>query len=41
MQAVQNLGLAVVSMAAGYILDAKGYLVLEMFFLAWLCGEAQ
>ncbi|XP_065840526.1 major facilitator superfamily domain-containing protein 1-like [Oscarella lobularis] len=37
MQAVQNLGLAVVSMAAGYILDAKGYLVLEMFFLAWLC----
>ena len=37
MQAVQNLGLAVISMVAGLIVDQKGYLWLEVFFCAWLC----
>lgn len=36
MQSVQNLGLAVVTIVAGKIVDAKGYLVLEVFFLACL-----
>lgn len=37
MQSIQNLGLAVISLAAGVIVDAKGYLVLEIFFIACLC----
>jgi len=37
MQAVQNLGLAVITSVAGYIVDSLGYLLLEVFFLAWLC----
>jgi hypothetical protein len=37
MQAVQNLGMAVVTMLAGQIVDGQGYLVLEVFFLGWLC----
>ncbi|XP_021351524.1 major facilitator superfamily domain-containing protein 1-like [Mizuhopecten yessoensis] len=37
MQAIQNLGLAVVSIAAGSIVDSSGYLILEVFFLVWLC----
>jgi len=37
MQAVQNLGLAVITMIAGEIVDTSGYLLLEVFFLAWLC----
>ncbi|KAK6195515.1 hypothetical protein SNE40_000928 [Patella caerulea] len=37
MQAIQNLGLAVISLVAGIIVDSKGYLILEVFFLAWLC----
>ncbi|XP_071084456.1 lysosomal dipeptide transporter MFSD1-like isoform X1 [Haliotis cracherodii] len=37
MQAVQNLGLAVISLVAGIIVDSKGYLILEVFFMAWLC----
>lgn len=37
MQAVQNFGLAVIALAAGYIVDSKGYLILEVFFLMWLC----
>ncbi|XP_038672876.1 major facilitator superfamily domain-containing protein 1 [Scyliorhinus canicula] len=37
MQSIQNLGLAVISIAAGYILDSKGYLLLEVFFCACLC----
>lgn len=37
MQAVQNLGMAVVTMMAGRIVDGQGYLVLEVFFLGWLC----
>lgn len=38
MQAIQNLGLAVIASAAGIITDKKGYLVLEVFFCVWLCG---
>ncbi|KAJ7328137.1 Major facilitator super domain-containing protein 1 [Desmophyllum pertusum] len=37
MQSIQNLGLAVISQVAGTIVDKKGYLVLEVFFCAWLC----
>lgn len=37
MQAIQNLGLAVISIVAGIIVDSNGYLVLEVFFMAWLC----
>ena len=38
MQSIQNLGLAIVSLLAGVILDASGYILLEVFFLALLCG---
>lgn len=34
MQSIQNLGLAVISILAGMILDTKGYLLLEVFFIA-------
>ncbi|XP_008307403.1 lysosomal dipeptide transporter MFSD1 isoform X2 [Cynoglossus semilaevis] len=37
MQSIQNLGLALISMAAGAILDTHGYLVLEVFFCACIC----
>ncbi|XP_066508170.1 major facilitator superfamily domain-containing protein 1 isoform X2 [Hoplias malabaricus] len=37
MQSIQNLGLALISMAAGSILDSKGYLFLEVFFCACVC----
>ncbi|ROT67504.1 hypothetical protein C7M84_014409 [Penaeus vannamei] len=37
MQSIQNLGLALISMLAGLIVDLKGYLVLEMFYMIWLC----
>jgi len=37
MQAIQNLGLATIAIAAGSIVDKNGYLILEVFFLAWLC----
>lgn len=37
MQAIQNLGLGVVAIIAGAIVDSKGYLVLEVFFLVCLC----
>lgn len=37
MQSVQNLGLAVVAMAAGALVDYKGYIFLEIFFIDWLC----
>uniref|UniRef100_A0A8C1UVW2 Major facilitator superfamily domain containing 1 n=1 Tax=Cyprinus carpio TaxID=7962 RepID=A0A8C1UVW2_CYPCA len=39
MQSIQNLGLALMYryMAAGSILDLKGYLFLEVFFIACLC----
>ncbi|CAL8070628.1 unnamed protein product [Calicophoron daubneyi] len=36
MQCVQNLGLAVIAIVAGYLVDNKGYLFLEVFFLFWL-----
>ena len=39
MQSVQNLGLALVNMLGGTIVDNSGYLVLEVFFLACLCGK--
>ncbi|XP_037075476.1 major facilitator superfamily domain-containing protein 1-like isoform X3 [Pollicipes pollicipes] len=38
MQSVQNLGLALVNMLGGTIVDHSGYLVLEVFFLACLCA---
>nr|XP_042135063.1 major facilitator superfamily domain-containing protein 1 isoform X3 [Peromyscus maniculatus bairdii] len=34
MQSIQNLGLAVISILAGTILDTRGYLLLEVFFIA-------
>ena len=37
MQSVQNLGLGCVVLAAGYIVDSRGYISLELFFLSWLC----
>ncbi|CAG5134655.1 unnamed protein product, partial [Candidula unifasciata] len=37
MQAIQNLGLAVISLTTGIIVDKNGYLILEVFFMAWLC----
>jgi nitrate/nitrite transporter NarK len=37
MQAIQNLGLAIVPIAAGVIVDNNGYLMLEVLFLALLC----
>ncbi|XP_067006714.2 lysosomal dipeptide transporter MFSD1 [Anabrus simplex] len=36
-QSVQNLGLAVISLVSGKIVDSSGYLLLEVFFLACLC----
>lgn len=38
-QSVQNLGLALISMIAGMIVDNGGYFMLEIFFIAWLCGK--
>ncbi|VDN99504.1 unnamed protein product [Rodentolepis nana] len=32
-QSIQNLGLGLIAMLTGYIVDTKGYLVLELFFL--------
>ncbi|XP_028320925.1 lysosomal dipeptide transporter MFSD1 [Gouania willdenowi] len=37
MQSIQNLGLALIAMAAGAILDSRGYLVLEVFFCSCIC----
>ncbi|XP_008104312.1 major facilitator superfamily domain-containing protein 1 isoform X1 [Anolis carolinensis] len=37
MQSIQNLGLAIISIAAGMILDSRGYLFLEIFFSACVC----
>ncbi|KAG9348316.1 hypothetical protein JZ751_002051 [Albula glossodonta] len=39
MQSIQNLGLALIAMAAGAILDSRGYLFLEVFFSACICCE--
>ena len=38
MQSIQNLGLAVVPIIAGWLVDLRGYIVLEVFFLGSLCG---
>lgn len=38
MQSVQNLGLAVVAIVAGAIVDSKGYIYLEIFFIYFLIG---
>ncbi|XP_040284090.1 major facilitator superfamily domain-containing protein 1 isoform X1 [Bufo bufo] len=37
MQSIQNLGLAIIAIAAGVILDSRGYLFLEVFFSACIC----
>uniref|UniRef100_A0A674I964 Lysosomal dipeptide transporter MFSD1 n=1 Tax=Terrapene triunguis TaxID=2587831 RepID=A0A674I964_9SAUR len=37
MQSIQNLGLAIIAIAAGTILDSRGYLFLEVFFSACIC----
>jgi len=39
MQSSQNLGLAVVNIVNGIIVDEKGYFILELTMLAWLCGK--
>uniref|UniRef100_A0A665U3F9 Lysosomal dipeptide transporter MFSD1 n=1 Tax=Echeneis naucrates TaxID=173247 RepID=A0A665U3F9_ECHNA len=39
MQSIQNLGLALIAIAAGAILDTRGYLVLEVFFCACICRQ--
>lgn len=39
MQSIQNLGLAVISILAGMILDSRGYLFLEVFFIACVSCE--
>lgn len=39
MQSIQNLGLALISMVAGTILDTRGYLILEVFFCTCVCSE--
>merc|ERR1712096_93520 len=36
MQALQNLGTALITMGAGTIVDQYGYFWLEVFFIAWL-----
>jgi hypothetical protein len=41
MQAIQNLGLAVINLVAGKILDEKGYFVLLVFFIACLCCKLE
>lgn len=38
-QSVQNLGLAVITMVAGVIVDHEGYFMLELFFIGWLLGK--
>lgn len=40
MQSIQNLGLAVTAILAGLILDSKGYLYLELFFISCVSGKA-
>lgn len=39
MQSIQNLGLALIAMASGAILDARGYLFLEVFFCTCVCSK--
>ena len=37
MQSLQNLGLSVIPVAAGAIIDNCGYLIAEVFYMALLC----
>ena len=37
MQSVQNLGLAVVPIVAGIVVDSGGYMLTEVMFCALLC----
>lgn len=37
MQALQNLGTALITLGAGSIVDKFGYFWLELFFVFWLC----
>ena len=39
MQAIQNLGLGLASMGAGWIVDYKGYIMLENVFLISLSSK--
>lgn len=39
MQSIQNLGLAVIAILVGVIVDIRGYLVLEVFFCACICSQ--
>ena len=39
MQSIQNLGLAIISIVAGKILDGGGYFMLELFFSACISGK--
>ena len=36
MQAIQNLGMALITMMSGVVVDKLGYLWLECFFILWL-----
>lgn len=36
MQAIQNLGLAVAANLTGYLVDTKGYIIVELFFVFWV-----
>lgn len=36
MQAIQNLGLAVAANVTGYLVDWKGYVTVELFFVFWV-----
>lgn len=37
MQSLQNLGMSVIPVAAGAIVDSSGYLFVEVFYMALLC----
>lgn len=39
-QSVENLGLAVVALLAGIIVDIEGYYMVELFFCLLLSGES-
>lgn len=39
MQSIQNLGLAIVPIVIGTIIDKVGYLILEVFFCVCLCSK--
>lgn len=38
-QSLQNLGMAIASIAAGYIVDTKGYIMVENFYLSSLSSK--